>query len=1757
MDKQELKQTLLNEVGRASVKDLKPKQVRELERRAASAANRLLALDRFCDSEFAEWKKPGAQCRAKLAADKVEEHRKRFHALEKKRVKARRKRRDKVEFEEISGAISKALLAGMYGFEDLQAIFVSTAPLSWRVYCMIRLTLLIVQPTDRQWLDLVAQYAKRVEEFFGFLSDDGEEEDFVKDLATHGIMTFSKREIDYRAAGDDVTIDWSCMPPGMADRVAAGENFRFYQPLTVCTWVSTPKFEMFHDYPSLVFGNLRLFLQSDFIALSKLASDTAEQTGLLDNLVKFKDSALALRMGEIFGKILAFMTAEKFGYATNGLTHLLEFLKAKIPGYEAIASISDIISGFPTLMSRLVDFLTTGDVTALYSSYVHVLLRLNSRVADLNVMHNTHQERLAYVRKYLPQRVREGFSYEDIFIRGIIEEDVIAMGKELTAYMHRRNIPDSQYGMCGSIRTMLARINSSLTATRISSHIHIPSIGIGLTGLPAVGKTKSVLLLATAIGDALGLPRSESGGPDLHFRSLGTEFWDGYTGQTMLCYDEAGAVQPTLAKPETVTEILAGGTAIRAPLNYSAVEDKGRHVSRVVVMFATSNFDHFGAQGRAADEVAYRRRFPYVIALSGTWDEPVYQINEFSVKEKRLKPLGDPLVGLPALGKVLFPILRAHYDQNRHYTMGIRLNMEICVHQEVRAFCPLCDAVSKFRRNLPQALSNVQLRQVEEENNILPPEPPDAEMGEHGNPVGLCVWCYRQATYANDFSFPPIYEELHTWLSWHLVFVLPYPLAVLWLCTTILLRPWLDWWIARASPVAVLLMMLVTVACGPIVGVVFHYIWNSFDVHKRILELRTFGPNLSVREKVLNRMSLRYRYTHYLLVSSFFSRPIPPQLTGFLLLPVPWCQGIVDFGYSILETRRPWEVVLGVYAHVRSTRGFVSDGNYVLTERMQQSLLPMIAVVSAAIVTIVGMQFLRRPLAEPVSMGDPLTDEDKTAASAVNRALSVVSNTKIDIQDGMPSVRATAPSTFYPGVRTLIGAEGENDLLQLFISQVVSVSATGTGKGMRWSNYVFSAAHIIAPGGKYTGEPKPVDLPATTLVITTQKPYRTWTKTIKPHTALLDFLAVPMGCDANGNSKISTRTAFNYNFPNGEYFVLNESGLAHRMEKPELRSGVWWMDTVPGIEKGDSGSPVIHRIVSGTLVNYLFVGILIAKSTDGYRALVTPLIRPGVNRFPALNPITDMRPPGAVTLAPITGDTPLALALEEVVPLARVTSLRVQGTPTTRVEKSSMYDLFPEAHVFCAPTFEGRLVNGRWIDPWVKNGLQQVSCSTWSDEELVVSAMDVLYEEGMRVFGKDLEKLVPLSIEQAVNGVPGQVVSLNFDTSAGLGYPGLKEQYVNGDLGGLLPQEQVSKELLKRIETAKAGYSTARWYVGCLKDEVVKKSKNDVGDVRLFTVGHLIDQLMDRMIFGPLFELFKERRSIWPLAIGSNATSREWDEMASYLTEGGRVVMAGDYKKFDKKTYLLGGAVAVCVRWLEKSGYPPESLAVAHSLISSHSAYVLTLKGDAYWFDRGTPSGVYGTSQFNSLVEILNEIQAYWLGYSIHHKVDLSTAIKEAPKFFDSFRLKVYGDDHVKSVLPSVAEWYTGTLQVQAFEGLGQIYTSDTKDGPPRWGSITAATFLKRGFRFDPGIAQYVAPLEKMSIYKMLSWKDNLSIPESQWEPIVLEEAQKQAWFHGREFFLELQERLKTRLKTVLDYDSLSNEYVICQLERRQFVKFE
>jgi len=395
---------------------------------------------------------------------------------------------------------------------------------------------------------------------------------------------------------------------------------------------------------------------------------------------------------------------------------------------------------------------------------------------------------------------------------------------------------------------------------------------------------------------------------------------------------------------------------------------------------------------------------------------------------------------------------------------------------------------------------------------------------------------------------------------------------------------------------------------------------------------------------------------------------------------------------------------------------------------------------------------------------------------------------------------------------------------------------------------------------------------------------------------------------------------------------------------------------------------------------------------------------------------------------------------------------------------------------------------------------------------------DAFYNDIVSKLGENLGMLQVYTLDVALNGADGitYVDKLNASTSAGNPFKRSKEAFIVQEEGKIV---QVSDVILDRVKQIEKCYdSNTRFhpqFCGHLKDEPVSFKKMESGKTRVFTGGEFAWSIVVRKYLLSHIRLIQNNPFVFEAMPGVVAQSTEWQRLYDHLTFFGEdMIVAGDYGKFDKRMaapFILS-AFSILERLAKKAGWPDEDLRYIRCIAADTAFPCIDFNGDLIEI-QGNPSGHPLTVIINCLVNSLYMRYAYLL-----------ISGKPIETFQENVRLVTYGDDNIMGVSKS-CPGFNHTRIAAAMKLIGVEYTMAEKEAESiPYINIRDASFLKRAFRFDKDIGCIVAPLDESSFHKMLTSR----LPKKDFAAeahviCVVETAQREYFFHGKEIFEEKQ----------------------------------
>lgn len=394
---------------------------------------------------------------------------------------------------------------------------------------------------------------------------------------------------------------------------------------------------------------------------------------------------------------------------------------------------------------------------------------------------------------------------------------------------------------------------------------------------------------------------------------------------------------------------------------------------------------------------------------------------------------------------------------------------------------------------------------------------------------------------------------------------------------------------------------------------------------------------------------------------------------------------------------------------------------------------------------------------------------------------------------------------------------------------------------------------------------------------------------------------------------------------------------------------------------------------------------------------------------------------------------------------------------------------------------------------------------------------------------EDLAEVMVYDMFTALNGAPGvaYVDKLQRNTSMGFPWNRSKKYYLTAlpMQHGVPDPVSISQEVLDRsqiiLDNYEKGVRAMPVFKAHLKDEPTSFKKIAASKTRLFGGAPVDWALVVRMYLLSFIRLVQNNRFIFESAPGTVAQSSEWGEIRSYLTYFGTDrIVAGDYKSFDKSMppeFILA-AFEIIIEVCRAAGFTEEQLQVVWG-VGTDTAYPLyDVNGDLVEFFGSEPSGHNLTVIINGLVNCLYMRYAYIVLNPAH----------ECSSFKDNAHLITYGDDNVLGVSRD-ASWFNHTAIQAVLADHGVTYTmADKEAATVPFITIQQVSFLKRTWRFDEDLKDYLCPLEHESIEKMLiTCVASKSVSREYQGISAISSAVQEYFFYGKRTFVERKQILE------------------------------
>jgi hypothetical protein len=445
----------------------------------------------------------------------------------------------------------------------------------------------------------------------------------------------------------------------------------------------------------------------------------------------------------------------------------------------------------------------------------------------------------------------------------------------------------------------------------------------------------------------------------------------------------------------------------------------------------------------------------------------------------------------------------------------------------------------------------------------------------------------------------------------------------------------------------------------------------------------------------------------------------------------------------------------------------------------------------------------------------------------------------------------------------------------------------------------------------------------------------------------------------------------------------------------------------------------------------------------------------------------------------------------------------------SKLRPSKLAEKFPEGgpdHFGVAWFKDQKQEDGTWKGPFQSLGDRPLKPKNIDPVAAQKAFEDLCLDT--EIFSDELQHIAPISLHQALNGIPGVFKSVDPTKACGWPHQGTKGDHMYGEPGSYSLKPEIMKDLQDFVDGDVPGVVAK----GCMKDEVRSISK--CASTRWFFSLPFWLLLLFKMFIQCLFLVWRKRRVMSECWVGTNAAGKDWTLLGHALDEEKGEpwsYFAFDFIKYDKSfASVIKDLIHKYIqRMAAAAKFTIAQLGVVAKLLGVMKHVFCIIVVEVFYITDWNWSGDPITVEINTLGQRF--LARYWF-------------FKMLPdKNVGDFRLFVllvaYGDDGMircKKMKELTMLTFAECCADWDFEVgsaiKGEALTAESKRED--------LTFLKRQVVFDEDFDGYRAPLERKSIFKMLCWFDpSSSISEDTWCVSVLQNAEREWFLHGREVF--------------------------------------
>lgn len=615
-------------------------------------------------------------------------------------------------------------------------------------------------------------------------------------------------------------------------------------------------------------------------------------------------------------------------------------------------------------------------------------------------------------------------------------------------------------------------------------------------------------------------------------------------------------------------------------------------------------------------------------------------------------------------------------------------------------------------------------------------------------------------------------------------------------------------------------------------------------------------------------------------------------------------------------------------------------------------------------------------------------------------------------------------------------------------------------------------------------------------------------------------------------------------YTRGEFVEFNYRPIFRDVDKYKNVFGYEIIN--PACAKGDCGSPLIVTTLEGSMI----AGIQMYKQGDcsgficvtqeSYGKLIEKDFEPVIYNNIIL---TRLEP-----LGPLSEKSQLR-ELPESQHLLVLGSAGTNRKFISSFKHSPWYSTFAPllSKMYTKPVKVRGMVDGEYKTPLL-HALKNIN-------EPAICSAEIMHFSIKQVIGKLKQHstrniiLSPLTMREALLGCEEfKFPGIPLSTSPGAywtaqGFKTKRDLFVQNVNG----KWDFNENVKKRVEDVLAIYNNGDvpiiQVMGVIKDELRSVEKIEDMNLRIFANCDVEYNIVCAMYLKPLIDFICLNREVFGCYGTINAVSEDWQNLYNRINIF-KHKMELDQSKFDARhrAFMLR-YVSILIRSIAKFvGYTDKAADIAYFCTISLMKTLWTVDTDSFIKFYGLISGYLLTLVINSLINLIMFVYAF-------NELQMTNNKNLNLNFYDHIMFAFVGDDSINSVSDEALFFNMKSIE-PVFKGLGYTVTAGDKSSIDKPFMLSEITFLKRKFRKHEDLNIIVAPIDKDSIYKSLAWCGKVEITLEQRMAAAAENAQREAFLHGRGFFNDIQTLLKEANEGVgifikyFKYEDLIDDYI-------------